>query len=60
MLHREIIRVQAYESSTEKNEFHYLYKKDDKKGNNVTEKNGGIIDYGIDFMNCEIISAWIR
>ena len=45
-----------YENSTMKNEYKYLYKKDDElKGNNITVENEGIVEYGNDFLNCKII-----
>ena len=44
------------ETSTEKSEYEYLYKMDGViKGNNFTDENEGIVEYGNDFLNCKII-----
>ena len=33
-----------------------MYKKDvELKGDNVTEENAGIVEYGNDFKNCKIV-----
>ena len=46
MLLQKYIFIQEYESSTEVNEYQFLYEKDDQlKGNG----NEGIFEYGIDF-----------
>ena len=56
MLHQKYIPFQEYENSTVKNEYKYLYKKDDElKGDNITVENEGIVEYGSDFSNCKII-----
>ena len=52
MPHQKYILIQEYESSTLKNEYEFLYKKVDKLKEN---RNEGIIEYGNNFMNCEII-----
>ena len=58
MLHQKYIPIQEYENSTEKNEYHYLYKKDvELKGDNITVENEGIVKYGNDFINCKIIHS---
>ena len=58
MLHQKYIPNQEYETSTVKNGYEYLYKKDGEvKGDNITDENEGIVDYGIDFFNCEIIQS---
>ena len=58
MLHQKYISIQEYESSTEKDEYHYLYKKDEVlKGDNITVENEGIVDYGNDSLNCKIIHS---
>ena len=45
MLHRKDIPIQEYENSRVKNEYDYLYKKDEElKGDNVTDENEGIVD----------------
>ena len=53
MLDRNHIPIQVYENSTVKNEYDYLYKKDD----DITVENEGIIEFGNDFLNCEIIHS---
>ena len=50
MLHQKDIPLQEYETSTVKNEYYYLYKKDEElKGNNE-----GFVENGNDSINCEI------
>ena len=51
MLHRKYIPIQEYKTSTLKNEYKYLYKKD-----NITVENEGVVEYGNDFINCKMIS----
>ena len=46
MLYQKYIPLQEYENSTMKNEYQYLYKKDE-----------GIVEYGNDFLNCEFIHS---
>ena len=58
MLDRKYIPIQEYENSTMKNEYQYLYKKDDElKGDNIAAKDEGIVEYGNDFLNCKIIQS---
>ena len=58
MLHQKQIPLQEYENSTAKNEYQYLYKKDEElKGDNITVENEGIVEYGNDFTNCKIIHS---
>ena len=58
MLHQKFIPLQEYENSIVKNEYQYLYKKDEKlKGDNITVENEGIIEYGNDFLKCNIIHS---
>ena len=58
MAHQKYIPIQEYEKSTIKNEYQYLYKKDDElKGNNITVENEGIVECGNDFINCKIIHS---
>ena len=58
MLHQKYIPLQEYENSTVKNEYQYLYKKDDiLKGDNITVENESIVEYGNDFLNCKIIHS---
>ena len=56
--HQKYIPVQEYENSTVKNEYQYLYKKDEElKGDNITDENEGVVEYGNDFINCKIIHS---
>ena len=58
MLHQKYIPIQEYENSIMKNEYKYLYKKDDElKGDNITDENEGIVEYGNNFINCKIIHS---
>ena len=58
MLHQKYIPLQEYENSTMKNDYLYLYKKDEElKGDNITVENEGIVEYGIDFLNCKTIHS---
>ena len=52
MLHQKYVPIQEYENSTRKNEYQYLYKKD-----NITVENEGVVEYGNDFINCKIIHS---
>ena len=55
MLYQKYIPLQKYEKSRVKNEYQYLYKEDDElKGDNVTEENEGVVEYGKAFINCEV------
>ena len=55
MLHQKHIPFQDYKNSTQKDEYEYLYKKDDEsKGDYITIENVGIVEYGNDFINCKI------
>ena len=41
-----------------KNEYEYVYKKDDElKGDNITDQNEGIVEYGNNFIICKIITG---
>ena len=56
MLDRKFIPIQEYEYSAMKNEYQYLYKKDDEiKSDNIAAKDEGIVEYGNDFINYKII-----
>ena len=58
MLHQKHIPLQEYENSTVKNEYQYLYKKDEElKGDNITVENEGTVAYGNDFFKCKIIHS---
>ena len=58
MLHQKYIPLQEYENSTMKNEYQYLYKKDEElKGDDISVENEGIVEYGNDFLNCKIIHS---
>ena len=50
MLHQKHIPIQDYETSTEKNEYEYLFK---------LKKNGidGIVESGNDFTNCKTVQS---
>ena len=55
MLHQKYNPFQEYENSTVKNEYQYLYKKDEElKSDIITVENEGIVEYGNDFLNCKI------
>ena len=52
MLHQKYILNQEFESSTENDEYQYLYEKTDElKGDNITDEKEGIVEYGNDFTN---------
>ena len=52
------IPLQGYENSAMKNEYHYLYKKDEElKDDNITVENQGVLEYGNDFINCKTIHS---
>ena len=58
MLHQKYIPIQECENSTMKNEYQYLYKKvEELKGDNITDENEAIVEYGNDFINCKIIHS---
>ena len=58
MCYQKYIPIQEYKNSIEKDEYKYLYKKDDElKGDNITDENDGIVKYGNDFLYCKIIHA---
>ena len=58
MLHQKYIPLQEYENSTVKNVYQYLYKKDGElKGDNISVENEGVVEYGNEFINCEIIRS---
>ena len=52
MLYGNYIAIKEDKISTQKDEFEYLYKK--------ANENDGVVEYGNDFVNCKIISAWIQ
>ena len=55
IFHQKLNTNQEYESSTEKEDYQYLYKKDGElKGDNI--ENEGIVQYGNHFINCKINS----
>ena len=58
MLEQKYIPIQEYQNSTVKNEYQFLYKKDEElKGDNITVENEGVVEYGKDFINCKIIHS---
>ena len=58
ILHQKYIPLKEYGNSTVKDEYQYLYKKDEElKGVNITVENEGIVEYGNDFFNCKVIHS---
>ena len=56
ILHQKYIPILENENSTVKNEYQYLYEKDELlKGDNISVENEGLVEYGNHFSNCEII-----
>ena len=56
MLRQKFVPIQECESSTLKNEYEYLYKKDGElKGDKIRGEDEGIVEYGIDFITCKVI-----
>ena len=49
MSHQKYIPIQEFENSIVKNEYQYLYKKDDEIKGDEDESD---IEYGNDFLNC--------
>ena len=57
MLHQKYIPIQEYEISTVRNEYDSICIKDvELKADHITDENVDIVEYGIDFINCNIIS----
>ena len=55
MLHQEHAN-EKYRTSTKKDEYEYLYKKDDElKSDNITDEKEAEIEYGNDFINCNTL-----
>ena len=54
MSHQKYIPLQEYENSTVRNDYQYLYKKDDDIKSDEDESD---IEYGNDFLNCKIIHS---
>ena len=55
MLYQKHNPIEGYKNSIMKNEYLYLYKKDEElKGDNITVENEGIVEYGNCFLNCKI------
>ena len=54
MLHQKYIPLQEYKNSTMKNEYLYLYKKNEEITN---DPEGVDIVYGEDFLNCKFIHS---
>ena len=58
MLYQKYIPLQKYENSTVKNEYQYLYKRDEElKGDNTIVENDGKNEYGSDFLNCKFFDS---
>ena len=56
MLDGKYIRIEEYKSSKEKNDYQYLYEKDDElTGDNVAVENESAIEYGKGFINRQIV-----
>ena len=56
MLHQKNIPIEENQTSTEKNEYQFLYKKDEElKDDIITVGNEGNFEHGIDFRNCKTI-----
>ena len=54
MAHQKYIPIQEYENSTMKNEYQYLYKKNEEITN---DPEGVDIVYGEDFLKCKIVNS---
>ena len=58
MFYQEYITIEEFENSKMRDEYQYLYKKDDElKGDNITVENEGVVEYGNDFLKCKIIDS---
>ena len=58
MLYQKYIPIEEYQNTIEEGEYQYLYKKDSKlKGDNITQENEVVVEYGNDFLNCKIIHS---
>ena len=58
MLCQKYILLQEYETWTMKNEYLYLYKKDEElKGDKISVENEGVVEYGNGFFNCKIVHS---
>ena len=56
MSYQKFIPIEEFQNTIEEGEYQYLYKKDSElKGDNITDENEAIVDYGNDFLNCKII-----
>ena len=53
MARQKYTPIQQYENSTMKNEYQYLYKKNEESTNDPE----GVVVYGEDFLNCKIIHS---
>ena len=58
MLYQKYIPIDEYQISTMEDEYQYLYKKDsDLKGDNITQENEGVVEYGNAFIICKIVRS---
>ena len=58
MLYQKYIPIEEYQNTIEEGQYRYLYKKDSElKGDNITDENEGVVEYGNDFINCKIIHS---
>ena len=56
MLYQKYITIEEFDNSEIRDEYQYLYKKDNElKSDNV--RDDGIVEYGNDFLNCKIIDS---
>ena len=51
MLHQKFTPIEGHKNSTQKDEYEFLYKKDDE----LEHENESVVKNGNDFLNCKII-----
>ena len=61
ILHQKYIPIQEYEKSPIKNQYEYLYEKNEemKDGDSITVENEGVVEYGTGFINCKSILIFL-
>ena len=58
MLYQKYITIEEFDNSKMFDEYQYLYRKDEElKGDKITVESDGVVEYGNDFLNCEIIDS---
>ena len=57
MLYQKIITIEEHENSKIAEQYQYLYKKKEVKGDKITVENEGVVEYGNDFINYNIIQS---